>query len=330
MSRRKQNQEFNGLESDKSRFTKSNSTASDEKAEAILKAGFESLKSEKEIPSDLRALRYQIEIASSGKESSFMSQLQNKIKSHSRFSLIFTATVAVLVFVVLVPFSYHRTIGYQIEYAIGDMANAPSAEAIDAALSAIGQNEAKATFTYNEDTGTCKISILPNLKAVRETQALFSSIMGTFTDPKITPVVELVSGSLYAQVKDKVVKVEVDATNKTDQQIQDEIKSKLEAQGFRGSVIYVKSDRDSLGTDSIRQIKFELTVKGDSCIGSANADAELLQIDSRGKTPEQIQAEIQQRLNEKGMTNARVQVTGGQSSDSTKQNIRIEIKNETE
>jgi hypothetical protein len=330
MSRRKQNQEFDGLESNKNRFDKSNSAASDENAEAILKAGFDSLKSEMDNPSDLKALRYQIETSSSRKESSFMSQLQNKITSHPRFSLIFATTVAVLLFVVLVPFSYHKTIGYQIEYAVGDIAKAPSLEAINAALLAIGQNEAKATFAYDEDTGTCTVSILPNLKAVRETQALFSSIMGMFTDPKITPVVELVSGSLYAQVKDKAIKVEVDATDKTDQQIQDEIKAKLEAQGFKGSVIYVKSDRDNHGSDSTRQLKFELTVKGDSCIGSANANAELLQIDSRGKTPEQIQAEIQKRLNEKGISNAKVQVTGEQSGDSTKQRLEIKIVEEPE
>lgn len=329
MSRRKQNQDYDGLESGKNRFAQSDPASANENAEAILKAGFESLKSELENPSDLQALRYQIEIASSRKESSFMSQLQNKIKSHPRFSLLFAATVAVLLFVVMVPFSYHKTIGYQLEYAIGDVSQAPSVEAMNAALAAIGQNEARATFSYDETTGKCQISVLPNMGAVRETQALISSIMGTFSDPKISPVVELVSGSLYAQVKDKAIKVEVDATNKTDQQIQDEIKAKLEAQGFKGSVIYVKSDRDSLGSDSTRQLKFELTVKGDSCIGGANANAELLQIDGRGKTPEQIQAEIQQRLNQKGITNAKVQVTGGQSSDSTKQEIRIEIKDET-
>lgn len=258
-----------------------------------------------------------------------MSQLKYNISSHPRFSLIFAATVAVLLFVVMVPFSYHKTIGYQIEYAVGDMANLPTAEAINAALAAIGQNEAKATFTYDEETGRCLISVLPNLNAVRETQALFTSIMGAFTDPKITPVVELVSGSLYAQVKDKVVNVEVDATNKTDQEIANEIKSKLEAQGFKGSVVYVKSDRDSVGGDSSRQIKYELKIKGDSLMGSGNPNAELLQIDSRGKTPEQIQTEIQQRLNEKGMTNARVKVTGEQSGDSTKQRLEIKIEEET-
>ncbi len=325
MSRRKQNQEFDGLESANNRLDKSNTAASDENAEAILKAGFGSLKSEMDNPSNLQALRYQIETSSSRKESRFMSQLQNRIKSHPRFSLIFAATVAVLVFVVLVPFSYHRTIGYQIEYAIGDMANAPSAEAINAALSAIGQNEARATFTYDKNNGKCQISVLPNMKAVKETQALFTSIMGSFADPKIVPVVELVSGSLYAQVKDKVVKVEVDATNKTDQQIQDEIKAKLEAQGFKGSVIYVKSDRDSLGQDSTCQIKFELSVKGDSIVTYNEGACELLQIDGRGKTPEQIQSEIQQRLNEKGMANAKVQVTGEQTGDSTKQRLEIKI-----
>jgi hypothetical protein len=329
MSRRKQNQEFEGFESDNSRFAKSEKASSNENAEAILKAGFDSLKSETNDPSDLTAFRNQIEMASFRKEPSFMSQLQNRIKSHPRFSLIFAATVAVLIFVILVPFSYHKTIGYQVEYAIGDVSQAPTAEAINAALAAIGQNEAKATFTYSENTGKCLISVLPNKKAVRETQALFSSIMGAFGDPKIMPVVELVSGSLYAQVKDKAIKVEVDATNKTDQQIQDEIKAKLEAQGFTGSVIYVKSDRDSLGPDSTCQIKFELSVKGDSMVADNSGNCELLQVDGRGKTPEQIQAEIQQRLNQKGITNAKVQVTGGQSSDSTKQEIRIEIKDET-
>jgi hypothetical protein len=331
MSRRKQNQEYDGFASDDNKFDKSESSASEENIEAILQTGLDGIKSEQSVHSDLTELRYQIEMSSSRKERNIMSQLQNKIKSHPRFSLIFASAVAMLLFTILVPFSYQKTIGYQVEYAVGDASQAPSADALNAALAAIGQNEAKATFTYSENTGKCLISVLPNMKAVRETQALIASIMGTFSEPRVSPIVEIVSGSLYAQAKDKAIKVEVDGSNKTDEQIQDEIKSKLEAQGFKGTVVYVKSNRDEVGSDSSKQIKFEITMKGDCCISDSNASGanlQCIQIDGRGKTPEQIEAEVKARLAEKGMTNAKVEVTGDSTDSTPRQEIKIEIKDD--
>jgi hypothetical protein len=328
MSRRKLNRGSDGFDSDDNQSDKSDSSASNANAEAILRAGLDNLKNESAEPSDLAALRRQIEISSSGKEQNIMSEIQNKIKAHPRFSLLFVSAMAVLIFVVLVPFSYQKTIGYQVEYAIGDVGQIPTAEALNSALGTIGYGDAKASFALSQNTGKCRISILPNMKAVRETQALFASIMGTFSSPEVSPVVEIVSGSLYAQAKDKIIKVEIDGTNKTDQQIQDEIKAKLEAQGFKGSVVYIKSDRDSLGLDSTKQIKFELNIKGDGCAPGSNAD--LIQIDSRGKTPEQLKAEIQARLAEKGMPNAKIEVTGNSTDSTRNQEIRIEIKDSTD
>jgi hypothetical protein len=328
MSRRKLNKGFEGFDSDDNRPELS---ALNENAESTLRAGLDNLKRESAEPSDLAALRHQIEISSSRKEQNFMSEIQNKIKAHPRFSLLFVSAMAVLIFVVLVPFSYQKTIGYQVEYAIGDIQHAPTPDAINSALAAIGYGDARATFTNSPIESKCMISILPNMGAVRESQALISSIMGAFSSPKISPVVEVVSGSLYAQAKDKIIKVEIDAKNKTDQQIQDEIKSKLEAQGFKSSVVYVKSNRDSIGADSSRQLKYELTIKGNCSIADSDSSCEILQIDGRGKTPEQIEAEVNALIASKGMTNAkvRVKVTEPSSDTTQKQQIKIEIKDST-
>jgi hypothetical protein len=320
MSRRKQNQEYDGFASDDNQFDKSESSASEENVEAILQTGLDSIKNEQSVHSDLTELRYPIEMSSSGKERNFMSQLQNKVKSHPRFSLLFASAVAMLIFAILVPFSYQKTIGYQVEYAIGDASQAPTADALNAALAAIGQNEAKATFTYSENTGKCLISVLPNMHAVRETQALIASILGTFSEPRVSPIVEIVSGSLYAQAKDKMIKIEVDGTNKTDQQIQDEIQSKLAAQGVNCGVVYVKSDSDGTGK---KELKFELKVQGDSA--GAPCNPTMIQIDGRGKTPEQIEAEVKARLAEKGMADCSVEVTNNPSDSANCKQIKIEI-----
>jgi hypothetical protein len=320
MSRRKQNQEYDGFESEDNRFDKSESSASDENIEAILQAGLDGIKNEPGVHSDLTELRYQIEMSSSGKELNFMSQVRNKIRSHPRFSLLFASAVAMLLFTILVPFSYQKTIGYQVEYAVADVSRAPSAEAINAALAAIGQNEVKATFTHSGNIGKCLISVLPNMHAVRETQALIASIMGTFSEPRVSPIIEIVSGSLYAQAKDKMVKIEVDGTNKTDQQIQDEIKSKLAAEGINCGIIYVKSDSSATGK---KELRFELKVQGDSAAAPCNPT--LIQVDGHGKTPEQIEAEVKARLAEKGMADCSVEVTNNQSDSTSCKQIKIEI-----
>lgn len=332
MSRRKHDKGYDGFDSDDVGPNKTDPAASEnEFSEAILNTGFEAMKQEPARASELSVVRRQLEESSSRKGNNIMNTIQHKIKSHPRFSLVFVSAVAVLLFVVLVPFSYQKTVGYQVEYAIGDAGQVPTAEVLNSALAAIGHSEAKATFAYSGETGKCRISVLPNMHAVQETQALFASIMGTFSSPKVSPVVETISGSLYAQVKDKMVKIEIDATNKTDEEIQQEIKDKLAAQGFSCDIIYVKTDRNSLNSDSTKQIKFELSVKGDTgCLNSSGSGGDIIQIDGRGKTNDQVKAEIKARLAEKGMPNADVDVLGDRADSTNGTRIRIEIKDSTD
>jgi hypothetical protein len=294
-------------------------------AQNILQESFETIRIEQDSDvTPLSVLKAEMATRKPAKEINFMANVGKSLTQHPRLGISFGLGIALMLFVVLVPFSYQKTVGYQIEFAIGDSQLAPKAEALNNALGALGYNEAKATFSSLGNSGKYLISVLPNMKAVRETQALFASILGTFSSPKVSPIVETISGSLYAQVKDKMVKIEIDATNKTDEEIQNEIKSKLTAQGIACDIFYVKTDKTNQGSDSTKQIKFECVIKGDTGLGGQ--EAKMIQIDGRGKTEEQIQTEIKARLAEKGMPDCDVDVNGSSTDSTNCRRIEIKIK----
>ncbi|MBU2624534.1 MAG: hypothetical protein KKG33_03125, partial [candidate division Zixibacteria bacterium] len=140
--------------------------------------------------------------------------------------------------------------------------------------------------------------------------------------PEVTPVKSKVSGTLYAQARDKLVEVQVDATGKTDDEIRSEIEARLLEQGITAYEVTVDTDADGR-----RQIDLSVEGDGDSD-GKMEVKLGVFESDGNGTFPPkdcmdlklegtddmsdaEVEAYIEQQLLDKGITNANATVTTG-------------------
>lgn len=283
----------------------------------ILDKSLQSLRAE--IPADstpISVLKAEMAARMNRKEYTVMSKLKNAWGAHPRLSLGVTVGVLAMIFFVLVPIPYQRTAGYNVQFGGVSRANQIDMKQVAEALKAVGFEQVGVNVAIDGDRGDISLTNLPSYEDAKRAAAAFASLTGTAVRPVFTPIIETVSGSLYAQVKDKLVKVEINGAGKTDEQVRAEIEAQLAAQGFTGSVISLKSD--SAGQ---RQIQLEIEGGGNN----SGQTSTTVQVDTRGKSKEQIEAEVKARLAAQGHPDANINVTES-GSDSLRQ---VEIKIET-
>jgi hypothetical protein len=288
------------------------------RSQAFLDTAFDTARFESEFdPTPFSIIRSQVAMRQNNKEISIMAKTTEILTGHGRLSLGIGLGVLALILFVAVPFPYQRTIGYSVSVsgAPGNISNGDMAKT----LNALGQEQASVQVMTNGAGYDYRVSDLPDQDAAREVGAAIVTLAGATTSPVIAPIIETVSASLYAQARERVVQIEVDGEGKTDDQIKAEIESKLAAQGLSPAFIFVKT-----GNDGKREIKLEIAESGDS---SAHRPQTTIEIDGRGKTDEQIQAEVKAKLAEQGQPNANVSIESS-GPDSLRQ-IRIEIQDTT-
>lgn len=250
------------------------------------------------------------------KESKIMAAFRNAVSDHPRATFGILIGALTLIFFVLVPFPYQRTVGYNVQFSGVNAAVQPGdvskvIEQLDLSPFSLKVMGTPAGNDYI-------LAELPSLPAAKEAAAAFAALTGTSVAPVIIPITETVSGSLYAQARNRLIQIEVKGEGKTDEQIRDEIKAKLEAQGFGGAVVYVKT-----GADGKRNI--ELHIEGSD--SGSGGPVETIEVDSRGKTNAEIEAEIKAKLAERGHPNADIQIRT-EGPDSLRQ-IEIQIQDTT-
>lgn len=266
------------------------------------------------------------------KEDSIMSKVQNQIASHRRFSIALVVAVAVFAFVVLVPFSYDRTIGYNLAYTGLDSKYDLPPEMLTEVLTTLGYQQVRVELTQNGSYLDYSITGLPSSTAAKEASAAFASLTGYTGMPVITPIIKTVSGSLYAQVRDKLIKIEVESEGKSKAEIKAEIEDKLREQGFANPDVTV-----TLKPDGMREIK--VAVQDSSETGMKEKQIKIIcpedqpimikepsleiSVDSKDKTDEQIKEEIKQKLAAEGVQDADISVT---TDSSGKRKIEIKIE----
>jgi hypothetical protein len=290
------------------------------KAQVVLRDSFRSLRTEPGQPTTpLTLIRSRIGTHQDSKEFDIMAIFKNNISSHPRLGLGLTFGVIALLFMLLVPLPYQRIAGYSVQFS-GLDPNLPSQE-LAQAIKVLGYGNVSMKIMAKENEAEILMSNLPSLKAARDVVALVRTITGTTNLANITPQLETVSASLYAQAREKMIKVEVDGTGKTDEQIEAEIASKLAAQGCDKPLVYFK--REPGGKKTI-----EMQLKTNNC-SNINPSQQTLEIDTHDKSDEQIKAEIQTKLAAEGHPNSQVSITTT-GSDSTKEcKIEIQLQDST-
>ena len=170
---------------------------------------------------------------------------------------------------------------------------------MDKALSAIGYGNIPVKVSVSDKGADYEFTSLPSLQAAREVATAFAALTKTSASPRIMPKIETVSASLYAQARNRMVQIEVNGEGKTDEQIKAEIEAKLAAEGLGGSLVYLKTD--STGRHEI-QLNIE---ESDS---TPRTPETTIEIDTHGKTDDQIKEEIAAKMAAQGHPNARIEM----------------------
>ncbi len=185
------------------------------------------------------------------KERLRMAELTHKLTARKRLGFAIGIAVAALLFFVLVPFSYDRVVGYDLT-----INGLPTGQQIQTgtlikALDAIGIQGASVSVDYATPEMAVHITNLTDPDAARKASAAFTSVTGLKGETSIEPRVETVSGSLYAQVQEKLTRIEVSTAGGTPEEVQAEIESQLEAMGFAGAKADVTIDDTGTATIQI-------------------------------------------------------------------------------
>jgi len=269
------------------------------------------------------------------KEDSIMKKVQNQIVSHRRFSIALVVAATVFAFIVLVPFSYNRTVGYNVAYTGLDSRYDLSPEMLTEVLRSLGYEQARVELTQNGSYLDYSITGLPSRTAAREASVAFSSLTRYSGEPVITPVIRNVSGSLYAQVRDKLIKIEIESKGKSDAEVKAEIEDKLRAQGFTDPDVTVTTKPDGMreikvgiqdsSETGMKEKQIEIICPEDQPVIKIEEPSLEISVDSKDKTDEQIKEEIRQKLAAEGVQDADISVTTDSSG-----RRKIEIKMEKE
>jgi hypothetical protein len=247
----------------------------------------------------------------------FMRMLETmKSRPRSTAALVGGALFAAVLFL---PVSYERTVGHTVTVHVAGapQSPAPLARLVKKALHAESvQVRAEAGGASSQLTLTARLPLRSGQQAEQLTQALLS----TLREQKLTATAEVAarkertSGRVYAMALDKLIRIHVDTTGKTDTQVADEIRNQLESSGVHSpTVSFERKDGTSQMQISAdvegRQVKVVRHTKDDS---HPTVDVEIGGIDDHrdpGMTDDQLRDKIKRQLEARGLT-ADVTVVG--------------------
>jgi hypothetical protein len=142
-----------------------------------------------------------------------MSQIKDQYQTRPRIMAGMGLAIAVLCFMVLVPFSVDQTVGWKISMDGIDAQAMPSPEIMNAAFAAAGLDDVYVESRFDDDSNGKIKDIYVNTPSHEEARQLARAIVASASaeavQVNIEPVVRIKSQTLIAQVYDRV-KVEED------------------------------------------------------------------------------------------------------------------------
>jgi hypothetical protein len=224
-------------------------------ADRTLKRAFATLRSEDPGSTPLAFVKSRVEARAAqqqGEEHSPMKTLARTLGGYPRTVVTVAAAVVAFLFVTLVPFPYSTITGYEVSFSNLDPQTVAMANDVTAAVQALGYDNVSINFSQNGESFNYGLTNLPSYQAAREAAAAFRMVTGSAIEADIEPVVTEVSGSLYAQVREKLMTIEVSTEGDgTDAEVEAEIRDKLAAQGFTPRNVSVTTDEDGNRTITI-------------------------------------------------------------------------------
>ena len=282
------------------------------------------------------------------KDYRFMPSIVNQIKIHPRLSVGLALAVAVFLFVMLVPFSYERTSGYNVAVSFNGTVVGDIPQKLNGALASLGHKDVKLNLSENSGKTIYELGTFATPLAAREAAAALNTLAQQKGEIEISPVVEKASGSLYAQVRDKLITIRIEGTGKTDAQLQQEIADKLAENGFTGANVSVKTDASGMRQIDISRSGANSNEAASISVGNLNKDnsvpdssnmqihlnmspsdgsteINLLGKDTKNMTDAELKAAIEAKLTEQGVPNPQVTIT--RTADG-KREVKVEARKE--
>ncbi|UCE65547.1 MAG: hypothetical protein JSU85_11850, partial [Candidatus Zixiibacteriota bacterium] len=205
-------------------------------------------------------------------------------------------------------------------------------------VTALGYGEAAFTFEVDGNQVKYHIRNIPSKKVAREISSAISSLMRSTLDIIITPIIVEATGSLYAQAKDKI-DLKVETEGKTDEEVRKELEEGLKKRGYKNPRVTVTTNPEGQRRIAIKNVELsegeakefetvevmELVVGEGGEIEIKSPVKENLDIDTKGKTNEQIKEELKKKLAEKGLKNPKITI---KDRPDGKREINVEVEEE--
>lgn len=242
----------------------------------------------------------------------------HRLKSRPRLvSLLGVCALAAVLLVI--PIRYQRTIGHRVELTVSG-----------AALDQVGLarlageveqvTHARSLAVSHADGGAVlglELAGWSEERAERAAAALVERLRErAFTaEARVSPITETVSGNVYAMVLDRIIVIDVDTEGKTDQEVEDEIRAQLLAEGVAEPSVTYHSDADEseVRVEGEHEGKvFKVVHKQAGEAREPNVRVEIGWLDTTrepGMTDEQLEAKIRGQLEARGLA-GEVEVDG--------------------
>lgn len=204
---------------------------------------------------DIRARLETHPAANTRKESSRMAELTHKLTARKKLSFGLGLAMAALLFFTLVPFSYDRVVGYDLEISGIEPGNMINIDPIIMGMTGLGYDNISVSTNYSSTETSVWITGLPHEKAAQEASAVFTTLTELEGKTEYIPKMQTVSGSLYAQVRDNLFSVEIVASGETPEELKASVEAQLESMGITGGEAVVTQDGD--------QMQIEITIPGE-------------------------------------------------------------------
>ncbi len=243
-------------------------------------------------------------------------------------------TAAIAVLVLLVPFSYDRTVGQEVNLTVAspELTQEGIGRIANELAGSLGANDLtiRNAAGVNSFVVTARVDDRTSGKAMRTTMAFARALEseGYRAEASVEPIVERVSSNVYAAGFDRVCSISIDAVGRSDSEVEDDIRNQLISSGCfdNPEVRFTRSGDTSTITiqdencdvdGGVGGFKCELKIEGDTPNG---LEHEMLMIEAEGKTDAELEASIREQLEAKGIYDADISVSDGK--------VKVEIHKE--
>ncbi len=216
------------------------------------------------LPFSFLKTRVEAEVAShaspmKNKEKSLMSTLMNNLKRRPKLSATFGVVALLTAFLTLVPFTFERTVGYEVAVAGVDRDLALDSNKVSALLTALGMEDAEVDVTDCEETCNLIISKLDSEKDAGLVAAAFSKSYNFSIQCQVRVVKEM--GEYSASLLDHVKKtITLQAKGGADSEdVHEILVERLGDACYGNAFVWMQCLSDSMA-------QYSLTADGDSMI----------------------------------------------------------------